>query len=195
MQMMARNLAAPSRVRNFNPGEKMSLQPNTFWLLKRGAVKTQTWDEEGTIVTLGYWGQNDIVGQPLSQVDPYQILCLTYVEATCIPAKHSSNLSEAIYRHIRQTQELLCIVRSDRMYQRLLRTLFWLSQKFGRQVETGQLIDLRLTHQELAEVTGATRVTITRLLNQFEQEGIITRPRRYAIVINPMFSPKLAFEF
>lgn len=184
MQTFEKTVALPSKLQSFSPGEKMPLQPNAFWLLKRGAIKTMTWDEEGTVVNLGYWGVNDVVGQPLSQVEPYQVFCLTYVEAVCIPSKQSSAIADAIYQHLKQTQELLCIVRSERMHQRLIKILVWLSQKFGRRVEQGQLIDIRLTHQELAEVTGATRVTITRLLNQFEQQGVISRPRRYAIVVN-----------
>lgn len=49
-------------------------------------------------------------------------------------------------------------------------------------VEQGQLIDLRLTHQEIAEVIGTTRVTVTRLLKQFEREAIITSRRRLIIL-------------
>ncbi|HEY9739297.1 MAG TPA: helix-turn-helix domain-containing protein [Coleofasciculaceae cyanobacterium] len=30
---------------------------------------------------------------------------------------------------------------------------------------------------------GTTRVTVTRLLNQFEREGVISRPRRHFIVL------------
>lgn len=61
----------------------------------------------------------------------------------------------------------------------------WLAQKFGREVEQGQLIDLRLTHTDIAEVIGGTRVTVTRLLSQFEQDGIINRPRRHCRTCKP----------
>jgi CRP-like cAMP-binding protein len=65
----------------------------------------------------------------------------------------------------------------------LLRLLSWLAKKFGHQVEKGQLIDLRLTHQEIAETIGTTRVTVTRLLNEFEKQGIIERLPRKSIVL------------
>jgi CRP-like cAMP-binding protein len=65
----------------------------------------------------------------------------------------------------------------------LLKLLNWLAKKFGRQVEQGQLINLRLTHQEIAEILGTTRVTITRLLNEFEQRGAIKRLPRQFIVL------------
>ena len=57
----------------------------------------------------------------------------------------------------------------------LLKLLAWLSTRFGQDVDTGRLIDLRLTHQDLSELLRATRVTITRTLNQLEQQGLIER--------------------
>jgi len=57
----------------------------------------------------------------------------------------------------------------------LLKLLAWLSTRFGQDVDTGRLIDLRLTYQDLSELLGATRVTVTRTLNQLEQQGLIER--------------------
>jgi CRP-like cAMP-binding protein len=180
---MQNTSAYDKRLHTFSQREIIPLQPDSFWLLQQGIVKTCTWNEEGTAITLGYWGAGDIVGQPLSLVNPYQIECLTAVEAASIPLSQCDCLSDSIYRHIQQTEELLCIVRSERMYHRLFKILVWLATKFGREVERGKLIDLPLTHQELAEAIGTTRVTVTKLINQLEQEGKICRPRRNSIVL------------
>ncbi|MGF1539378.1 MAG: Crp/Fnr family transcriptional regulator [Pleurocapsa sp.] len=180
---MQNTLIFNSDLQTFDCKEIMPLESNFFWLLKEGIVKTSTWSEEGSIITLGYWGSNDVVGQPLSLVDPYQIECLTTVKASCIPVNQSYRLADAIRRHIQQTEELLYIVRSERMYHRLYKILVWLAHKFGREVATGKLIDLRLTHQDLAEIIGTTRVTITKLINQLEKERIISRPERNTIVL------------
>ncbi|MGF1482296.1 MAG: Crp/Fnr family transcriptional regulator [Cyanophyceae cyanobacterium] len=186
-----------SRVYTFHCHDTISLRSNSFWWLKQGAVKTFTWSEAGTVTVLGYWGAGDIIGQALSSAEPYQIICLTDVEALCIsqsfagascdrfkPAQHQWPILEAVYRSVQQTERLLCIMRTERMYQRLLKVLVWLAQKFGSPVKQGQLIELRLTHQELAELIGTTRVTVTRLLGQMEKEGLIVRPRSYCIVLS-----------
>lgn len=173
-------------IRTFERSETIPLQSNVFWLLQQGIVKTCTWNEEGSAITLGYWGEKDVVGQPLSLVHPYQIECVTGVKALCVPLNQCHSLAESIRRHIQQTEELLYIVRSDRMYQRLRKILIWLAQKFGKEVEIGKLIELRLTHQDLAETIGTTRVTVTKLINQLEQEGIISRPERNAIVLRSL---------
>lgn len=176
-------LTANSSQRTFNRHDLIPLQPDVLWQVEQGTVRSLTWSEKGTAVTLGYWGIGDVVGQPLSSVQPYQIECLTSVEASYIPAHQWNQALDAIFRHIRQAEELLCIVRQEPTYERLLQLLIWLAQKFGRSVEPGQLIDLRLTHQDIAEVIGATRVTVTRLLSRFEQEGIIHRPCRHFILL------------
>ncbi|EAW42615.1 helix-turn-helix domain-containing protein, partial [Nodularia spumigena] len=63
--------------------------------------------------------------------------------------------------------------------------LLWLSEKFGRDVEQGKLIDLNITHQEISEVLNTTRVTVTRLLQQFEEQGALLRYKRQIILLAP----------
>ncbi|MFB8790838.1 MAG: Crp/Fnr family transcriptional regulator [Potamolinea sp.] len=167
----------------FSHRHLIPLQPDVLWRIERGAVRTLTWNEEGVAITLGYWGQGDVIGQPLSRLDPYEIECLTIVEASRIPSGQWDYALDAMRLHIQQTQELLNIVRMNPINQRLLKLLAWLSQKFGREVDSGKLIDLPLTHQAIAEAIGTTRVSVTRLLNQFEREGIINRYRRHFIVL------------
>ncbi len=35
---------------------------DVLWRIERGAVRTLTWSEDGTFVTLGYWGLGDLIG-------------------------------------------------------------------------------------------------------------------------------------
>jgi len=182
--LMQKDLPHNAEHQTFAVGELMPLETSFYWLVLSGVVKTCTWTEEGTPITLGYWGMEDLIGQPLSLVYPYQVRCLTTVDALRIPLEHSNQLTSLIQRHIQQTEEVLYILRSHKVYQRLRRILVWLSHKFGQEVEIGKMIDLRLTHQELAEIVGATRVTVTKLINQLEDEGFLSRPERNTIVVH-----------
>ena len=65
---------------------------------------------------------------------------------------------------------------------RLWQLLVWLGEKFGRDVEQGRLIDLGVTHQEMADAVNMTRVTVTRLLQQFETEGMLQRVSRQLVL-------------
>jgi CRP-like cAMP-binding protein len=167
----------------FSRNDCLPARPDLIWSIEWGIVRTLTWNEEGAMITLGYWGVGDVVGQPLGGIFPYQIECLTSVEATSVPVKHWHQFLQAIIAHTQQTEELFSIVRSERVYSRLDKLLIWLGNKFGQSVPQGKLIDLRLTHQNLAELIGTTRVTVTKLLKELEEEGKIIRQQRHYIIL------------
>ncbi|MEA5567355.1 Crp/Fnr family transcriptional regulator [Anabaena sp. UHCC 0399] len=148
---------------------------NSLWQIDTGFVRTVTYQENGTTVALGLWGSGDIVGRTLSKLEPYQMECLTKVEARILPLEEWSDSTETLLAHIQQSEELMVIRSYKKVETMLLKLLAWLSQRFGLEVEKGRLIDMRLTHEDLADMIGSTRVTVTRILGQFEQEGLIDR--------------------
>ncbi len=156
----------------FSRGDSIPPWPDVLWRIEGGAVRSMTWSEEGTLITLGYWGPGDVVGHPLSRVKPYEIECLTSVEVSILPEALWCQALDAIVSHIQQAEELFSIVHRKPASVRLWQFLVWLGEKFGRDVEQGRLIDLGVTHQEMADAVNMTRVTVTRLLQQFETEGM-----------------------
>jgi CRP-like cAMP-binding protein len=171
--------------RLFSRREVIPQRNDVLWRIQRGAVRALTWSEDGTYITLGYWGSGDLIGYPLSKVKPYQIECLTSVEANIVPSHLWHQDIDALLCHIQQAEELLSIIHSKPICSRLWQFLIWLGEKFGREVEQGKLIDLSVTHQEMAEVLNTTRVTVTRLLQQFEEEGKLSRSKRRIILLVP----------
>ena len=169
------NQSRQAHLRQFKTRSTLPLLPNSLWKIETGVVKTLTWLEDGSTVILGLWGPGDVVGKALSQVEPYQIECLTAVEATNLPVSEWYPLTSVLLRHIQQAEELMVIRRYKKTDIMLVKLLTWLAKRFGREIDQGQLIDLRLTHQDIAEILGSTRVTITRTLSQLEQQGFIER--------------------
>ena len=183
-------LPSPLNHRVFSRRELIPPRQDVLWRIERGAVRTVTWSEQGTLITLGFWGTGDIVGHPLSRVKPYQIECLTSVEMSIIPSELWYQALDAMLFHIQQAEELLSIVHRKPVSLRLWQFLVWLGQKFGRDVAHGRLIDLGVTHQEMAEVINTTRVSVTRMLQQFEEEGILLRHERQLILCLPTSAGK-----
>ncbi len=167
----------------FNFGDEIPKASDYMWLIIDGVVKTYTVGELGGLITLGFWGPQDLVGKSLSYVDPYLIKCLSDVRAIAVTHSHWGNFSKELLYHAQQTQQLTYIVRKTRIAKRLWFLLKWLASKFGRRIKQGQLIDFKLTHQELAEAIGTTRITVTKILNQFEREGLILRPKTKCIIL------------
>ena len=188
------DLHPPLSGRIFSRHDLIPAQENILWRIERGAVRTVTWSEQGTLITLGYWGIGDIVGQPMSRIIPYQIECLTSVETSILPPHLWHQTLDSMLLHIQQTEELLSIIHRKPVSLRLWQFLIWLSQKFGRDVDGGRLIDIGVTHQEMAEVINTTRVSVTRILQQFEEEGMLKRHQRRLILCSPVKGVKFSID-
>ena len=67
--------------------------------------------------------------------------------------------------------------------ERLAGALVELGAKFGAEDARGQLLTLKLTHSDLAELVGASRQRITEQLSEFERTGVIIRDGRRLIIV------------
>jgi CRP-like cAMP-binding protein len=167
----------------FARGEELPSSSDSLWLIVSGVVKSYTFDEEGEIIPIGYWGEEDAVGQAISGVEPYFMECLTEVKAFMISPYQLQQLPAVMLKHTRNIEQLMCLLRYQSVEKRFLSVLKWLADRFGSRVEQGRLINLELTHNELAQLIGAARVTVTKLINHLEREGIILRRKKFIVLI------------
>jgi CRP-like cAMP-binding protein len=179
-QEMSKKLMSPSRpkLRSLKRGEWLSDQQ--IWQVQSGFLRTVSWDEDGNVIVLGIWGIGDLVSRQFSRLNPCQVECISEAILESVQTFDPEHLLEQ--RH--QVEELLNIIHSRQMSKRLLMVLQWLARRFGVVTESGCLIDMRLTHQQLSDIAGTTRVTVTRLLNQLEQQGQISRRRSHRIMLH-----------
>ena len=52
-------------------------------------------------------------------------------------------------------------------------------------MESGVLIDLRLSREDIAQMTGTTLFTVSRLFSRLEADGVIEAGRQRVVVLNP----------
>jgi CRP-like cAMP-binding protein len=165
-----------AQVQTFQRKECLPAILDRVWHIEQGVVRAITWDENGHVTTLGLWGQGDITGQPLTRQHPCSFECLTLVKVIATSLNSLSHCWQSVLlRHLWHQEDLLKIVRQPSVLERLAQLLHWLAQRFGRPVPQGQLLDPLLTHQQLAEILGISRVTVTRALNRLEQDGLLVR--------------------
>ncbi|MEW5959228.1 MAG: cyclic nucleotide-binding domain-containing protein [Chloroflexota bacterium] len=74
---------------------------------------------------------------------------------------------------------------TERVERRVAQTLLRLVRQVGQKVEKGVLIDLPLTRQDLAEMTGATLYTVSRILSRWEQEKLVETGRERVLICYP----------
>lgn len=180
------NLSWPTLPRStastFKRRETIPLGENILWQIRSGAVRLFTLSDDGSVITLGFWGVGDLIGQPFICIQPCQIECLTDVEAVSLTPDQCWDLNRVTLFHIHQLQEIIRI-RQGQVQQRLQLLLNWLAHKFGRATEQGKFIELPLTHQDIADAVGTTRVTVTRLMQDLERDAVISYSKRHHIVL------------
>ena len=170
-------------VQSFKRREIIPVKNNMLWQLRVGAVRTFTLSEDGSMIPLGFWCVGDMFGQPLNCIQPFMIECLTDVKVAMFISDQCKLLDQAMLSHIYQMQSLL-VIRHGQVRQRLELFLQWLADKFGCPSCQGQLILLRLTHQDMADAIGTTRVTVTRLLQELEKAQVISWSQQRQIVLH-----------
>ncbi|NJM47594.1 MAG: Crp/Fnr family transcriptional regulator [Alkalinema sp. RU_4_3] len=168
----------------FNRRDQMPVHDELLWQILEGQVRTVTWDDEGNLTTLGIWGPSDCLGQPFSIVTPYQIECLSPVKAIRCPMPAAPQVISILLNNIQQTEKLMSILQVKSMGDRIYKILDWLSERFGRRHPTGKTVGFGLTHQQIADLAGTTRVTVTRLLQILEADAKIRRlPKRHIMLL------------
>jgi CRP/FNR family transcriptional regulator, nitrogen oxide reductase regulator len=88
-------------------------------------------------------------------------------------------------RHTREFQDRIRELSTERVERRIARTLVRLARQTGRKVKEGTLLDLPLSRQDLAEMTGTTLYTVSRTLSQWETQGLIRSGREKIVILFP----------
>jgi CRP-like cAMP-binding protein len=88
-------------------------------------------------------------------------------------------------RHTREFQDRIRELSTERVERRVARALLRLARQTGRKVKEGVLLDLSLSRQDLAEMTGTTLYTVSRTLSQWEAQGLIKSGREKITILFP----------
>jgi len=83
-------------------------------------------------------------------------------------------LSERLRMRIQLMEAWAAMQARPHLDERLLGLLGLLAEQFGVAQGEGLLVDIRLTHAQLASAVGATRSTVTRILGDLRMRGKLT---------------------
>jgi CRP-like cAMP-binding protein len=90
------------------------------------------------------------------------------------------NFGQILSTRLSDLQERFCEVSTEQVAKRLAFALLRLLKQVGKPAHGG--IEISLTREELAQMTGTTLFTISRVLSRWGEEGSVL-PRREAIVV------------
>ena len=154
-----------------------ALPVHTCWRVNDGYVRATSSSNRADVYTLGIWGPGEIVIPELLSQKPIELRALSGVQVhewVTQPDEWQAFSST----HIQQMGVLLELTRIRPAEARLFHLLLWLSERFGCQSEQGRSIPLEamnLTHRQLAEMASVSRVTVTKALGHFRQQGWLQR--------------------
>ncbi len=154
-----------------------SLPCNLCWHVEEGYVRVASWNEVGELCTLGLWGPGDLVIPSLITVSPLQLLALSAVQVEAVSPTQRER-ERFLVQQCQQTSTLLRRIRTRPVELRLFQLLLWLGERFGRVSRRGVSLcfeDMNLTHRHLAEIAGMTRVTVTKSISHFRDQGYLIK--------------------
>ncbi|MFM7372209.1 MAG: helix-turn-helix domain-containing protein, partial [Sphaerospermopsis kisseleviana] len=177
-------------IHKHSKGEIITLIPLLIWFVRHGLVKLSAFSETGAEIITGLAKPGMIFGSSMTSLPIYEATAIADVELVPIYLSEiaaTRNLNEIllskIQQRLQQTQSFLFIAGQRKVPERLQHLLDLLKQQMGEPVPEGTRLCFRLTHEDIANICGTTRVTITRLLSQFQQQGKIQFDHKKHIII------------
>ncbi len=172
------------------------------YFLTKGAVKLSRVYEAGEEITVALLRENSVFGV-LSLITGdrsdrfYHAVAFTPVELMSLQAdqmsvalKEHPELSAMMLRglssRILQTEMMIETLAHRDMGSRLVSFLLILCRDFGVPGSDGITVDLKLSHQAIAEAIGSTRVTVTRLLGDLREQEMISIHKKKITVHDPV---------
>jgi CRP/FNR family transcriptional regulator, nitrogen oxide reductase regulator len=104
------------------------------------------------------------------------------------------NAMRIMAEQLQEIQERFRQATTEPVEKRLAHTLIRLADQSGKRVEEGILIDLTLTRQDLAEMSGTTLFTASRMLSRWQEQGLVIANREQVIIRNPHGLARLVEE-
>ncbi len=134
-------------------------------ILQTGSV----WSDRA--VLNGYWREVFI-----ESMEPSDVICVDNVDFVAYLRARPDRLTAFMQRISEQVSDALTLLddfRGRDVASRLARVLVKFSQQYGVQTDSGVRIDLPVTHQDLANMIGTARETVSRNMARFRQKGYV----------------------
>ncbi|HEX7010086.1 MAG TPA: Crp/Fnr family transcriptional regulator [Phycisphaeraceae bacterium] len=95
------------------------------------------------------------------------------------------NAMRLMVGRIRELQQRVVELATERVEQRVARAILRLVRQAGKRTSEGVLLEMPLSRQDLAALTGTTLYTVSRLLNRWQEQGLVSIGRRRIVLRRP----------
>lgn len=166
-------------------------------LLTSGTAKVVQFGQNGTEVILALRGPGDVVGTTgLRSESRHCAMAQTLTPATALVWDATvfeavsrryltlgTNITYILCQQLHELEQRFREISTERVSVRLSHQLVRLLKQIGRRVQGG--VEIRLSREELAQLTGTTLFTVSRLLSDWDHRGFVSTRREAVSVLDP----------
>ena len=180
--------------------------PDLVYFVKAGRVKISTYSPDGKEQILALLERGDLFGELVpTEHGPTRVEAFDY----CVVCSLQRAVFEDIIRNTPEVALQVIRVLARRLLAaereiedlalrdvpgRLAALLLRLAEEYGEPHGRGIRLALRLTHQDLANMVGSTRETITAMINRFRDEGLLIAEQRILVILDRDKLRAIAFK-
>lgn len=196
-----RELFAITRICAVAKGERLFCigdPGNHVYFLQQGRVKIHQLSTMGREVILWFCLPGEIFGIAEAAQDSGREVSAEACEASRVLVLTQDQFKDFLASHpraallslqtmaarLRVLGHMLVNLVSDDAHTRIAKLLLRLSAGYGERVGTDVHLNIRLTHQEIADMVGTTRQTVTSALADFRRRGVLRVDHRLIMIEN-----------
>ena len=194
-------------VRRFKKNDVILYEENTnevMYIILRGKVKVIQSTEDGKEVILAMHRAGDFFGE-VSLIDSKTIPAIVVAKEDSIVAIISKQefysllysqgkvldvLLQVLCSRLRDSWDRIQLLSFTNASQRIKMLLASLADEYGGKTKEGTLLNIKLTHQDIADMTGVARETATRAIDKMNKDGEIKVLKNRSILLGPDFIQK-----
>jgi CRP/FNR family transcriptional regulator, nitrogen oxide reductase regulator len=188
----------------FTQGE----EAHSFFLLLHGHVRAAKTTPAGQQIVVRYVTPGETFGVAVAIGLSYYPATATAVDDSVALAwpsaawprlveKHpalGANTLQTVGARLQESHNRVIEMSTEQVERRVAHTLLRLAQQAGRKVEAGIAIDFPISRQDIAEMTGTTLHTVSRILSAWESDGLVEGGRQRIVLRDPHRLFQLAGE-
>lgn len=200
--MFLRGLSAAALKRLLGLGALVEVRPgghffeqgtpaDRLYLLLSGRVRVHFMSREGRQFALRFQAPGDIFGiSGFSFPAEYRVSAEAIVGSAALAWDHQAirrltrafpelalNVVAVVLEYFREYQERAVLLSAAPAEVRVGRMLLQLAEQIGRPEDGSRIIDGGFLQQDLADLTGTTIFTVSRVLTSFERAGLLRKSR------------------
>ena len=188
----ARSVRYPRGTAVFEQGA----EADRFFVLLHGHLRVEKTTPQGQQTVVRYVSAGELFGvaqamnlshYPATAVAAVDSIALAWPSSSWqrliakFPSLSSSAL-QTVGSRLQDTQTRVIEISNEQVEQRIAHTLLRLAKQAGRKVEAGVEIDFPISRQDVAEMTGTTLHTVSRILSAWEGQGLVEGGRQRIVL-------------